>query len=116
MLPNLIIIIVSVALLMRVLGQKYRTHQRVQWRRHRKMAIQLLLISFLCLIVSFPNIIMTLLHLSGLSNYTDTDVETYANFFFRRFLFFSVSDFRAKINKILSYHRPSSFVVPTHLR
>ncbi|CAF4619097.1 unnamed protein product, partial [Rotaria magnacalcarata] len=31
MLPNLIIVIVSVALLMRVFGQKYRTHQRVQW-------------------------------------------------------------------------------------
>ena len=44
----------SLGLLVRVFWQKHRAHQPMNWRKHRKMAVQLLSVSCLSLSMSFP--------------------------------------------------------------
>ena len=55
----------SVTLLVRVLWQKHRASQRVTWRRHRKMAFQLLSISFLSLCIIFPQSLIVVIQQTG---------------------------------------------------
>jgi hypothetical protein len=52
--PTLIIVVFSVGLIIRVIWQKRRLNQPVTWRRHRKMTVQLLMISVLYLVFNFP--------------------------------------------------------------
>ena len=62
----------SIGLLVRVLWQKRRAHQPVNWRKHRKMAMQLISISTLTLTVVFPqSLIVVIQHVGGpfLSNF-----------------------------------------------
>ena len=53
-LPVVIIIVFSIALIIRVIWQKFRLHQAVHWRKYRKMTIQLLSIAFLYLLFYLP--------------------------------------------------------------
>jgi hypothetical protein len=55
----------SVTLIIRVLWRKRRIHQRVNWRKHRKMAFQLLSISFLSLTIIFPQSLITVIQQVG---------------------------------------------------
>ena len=64
--PNTIIVVFNVALLVRTLWRKYRLHQAIQWRKHRKMTIQLLSISLLYLIFSGPNTLLVFLKLCNI--------------------------------------------------
>jgi hypothetical protein len=69
----------SVALIIRVLWQKRRAHQRLDWRKHRKMAFQLLSISALSLTIVFPQSLITVIQQIGgpqLSNF-GAGVNTY---------------------------------------
>ncbi len=52
--PTLVIVIFRALLILRVIWQKLRLHQRIKWRRHRKMTIQLLSISCIYLICNVP--------------------------------------------------------------
>ncbi|CAF0871269.1 unnamed protein product [Adineta steineri] len=121
LLPHLIIIIFSIALILRALWQNHRVHQRIQWRKHRKMTIQLLSISFLYLTFSFPNTFMIFLYLCGLPSNTSGDVKKYAEFFsYLIILFFPfvcilpLSKLRNKIRKILlcRKRRQTRFIRP----
>ncbi|CAF1015667.1 unnamed protein product [Rotaria sp. Silwood1] len=118
-LPNLMIVIASIALLSRILRQKHRVHQRIQWRKHRKMAIQLLSISFLYLIFSFPNTIMILMYLCGLTYNIGRNVKIYAEFFsYLVILFFpfvcilSLPELRKKIKRIILLRPTATPVYP----
>jgi hypothetical protein len=62
-LPNLIIVVFSIALLARILYQKHRIHWAIQWRKYRTMIVQLLSISILYLIFAFPLTLMNLMYL-----------------------------------------------------
>ncbi|CAF0833699.1 unnamed protein product [Adineta ricciae] len=53
--------ICSVTLLVRVVSKKRRLHRPMHWRKHRKMAIQILSISFLSLTIVFPQSLMTVI-------------------------------------------------------
>ncbi|CAF0738017.1 unnamed protein product [Adineta ricciae] len=64
--PSLIIVFASAALLWRVLRQRYRVRQQIQWRKHRKMTVQLLWISALYLLITAPLAIIIFLGLCGL--------------------------------------------------
>jgi hypothetical protein len=66
-LPNLAIVVFSLALLLRVRWQKRRIGQSLQWRKHWKMTVQLLFVSMIYLIFALPVALMNLLHLCGLS-------------------------------------------------
>ncbi|CAF1025033.1 unnamed protein product [Adineta steineri] len=64
-----IIVIFSVALIIRVLASKCRARQRIQWRNYKKMAIQLLSISFLYIFLYFPPIFFYAAYTAGLLQY-----------------------------------------------
>ena len=48
----------SITLLIRVIWKRYRAHRRVDWKKHRKMAIQLLSISALSLSITLPQAVI----------------------------------------------------------
>ena len=79
--PNFIIVVFSIALLARVIWQKFKLHQPIHWRKHRKMTVQLLSISLLYLVFSFPFILVTLLYLCGLPYRIYGSFIVYADFF-----------------------------------
>ncbi|CAF1317532.1 unnamed protein product [Adineta steineri] len=54
------------ALIIRVLASKYRAGQQIQWRNYRKMAIQLLSISFLYIFLCCPSIFIYTAYMAGL--------------------------------------------------
>ncbi|CAF1215481.1 unnamed protein product [Adineta steineri] len=64
--PSFIIVIFSVALIIRVLASKCRTGQRIQWRNYRRMAIPLLSISFLYIVLCCPSIFIYTAYMAGL--------------------------------------------------
>ncbi|CAF3485505.1 unnamed protein product [Rotaria sp. Silwood1] len=80
-LPGLIIVIFSIALLVRCLLQNHRIHQRLQWRKYRKMAIQLLSISMLYFILYIPVTSIKLVQLCCISQDGINSFEEYARFF-----------------------------------
>lgn len=80
LLPVTIIIISSITLVMRTLRQKQRVQQVIQWRKHRKMVIQLLLIVLLPVVFNFPLIIISIAHSSGLAWEVGTEAQVYLYF------------------------------------
>ncbi|CAF3789772.1 unnamed protein product [Adineta steineri] len=76
-----IIVIFSVALIIRVLVSKCRARQQIQWRNYRKMAIQLLSISFLYMFVYCPPIFLYTAYLAGLPQNIATDYNSDSNYF-----------------------------------
>ena len=81
MIPTIIIIVCSIALLLRVLLQKQRMRQRINWRNYRKMTIQLLSISLLYLIIYIPGMLMGFIYLCDVPEYIGADFVLYAGFF-----------------------------------
>ena len=79
-LPSLTIVISSVALLIRILRQKCRMRQQFQWRKHRKMTVQILSISSLYLLLTTPWAVTTLVKITGLQTMISETYETYALF------------------------------------
>ena len=57
-LPIVVIILANVALVIRVIKQKYRHHEAFSWRKQRRMTLQLLSISSLYLIAWLPSVII----------------------------------------------------------
>ena len=66
----------SAALLIRVFWQKRRARQRMRWRRHRKMAFQLLSISCLSLTIVFPQSLIFVIQQAGGPPMSDFGAET----------------------------------------
>ena len=75
--PTLLIVLFNIALLVRVLWQKYQRRQ--DWRRCRRMAFQLLSISILYLSMNLPLMIIALVQASG---YPDWNVQAQLYLFF----------------------------------
>ena len=67
LIPIIIIIVCSVALLVRVVRQKNRMHQRLRWGSHRKMTIQVSSISLLYLVIYIPDMWMEFIYRCGVS-------------------------------------------------
>ncbi|CAF1181986.1 unnamed protein product [Adineta steineri] len=72
LLSPFIIVIFSVALIIRVLASKCRTRQRIQWRNYRNMAIPLLSISLLYIIVYCPPFFLYTAYKAGLTQIVAT--------------------------------------------
>ncbi|CAF1576497.1 unnamed protein product [Rotaria sp. Silwood1] len=116
--PTIVIILCSIALLLRVFYQKYRIHQQIHWRRHRKMTIQVLSISALYLFIYFPNVLLEFIDLCGISEEADADFRLYAEFFenYGTLLLpfvctISMSELRKQIKKIIPYCRKQTRAV-----
>jgi hypothetical protein len=65
-LSTIVVAFFSIALLIRVILHKRRRNRVFQWRKYRKMIIQLLSISALYLLLNFPIMILSVAHLCGL--------------------------------------------------
>jgi hypothetical protein len=63
----------NVCLLVRTIYQRYRVQRSVHWRKHRKMTIQLLSISFLSLSISLPISLFTVIQntIPGLAHFSE---------------------------------------------
>ena len=79
--PNLIIVVFSLALLARVIWRKHQIHQPIQWRKHRKMTIQVLSISILYLVFYFPHNLLNVMHLCGFSYAINRNLTIFVDFF-----------------------------------
>ena len=117
-LPNLVIVGFSIALLLRVLWRKHRIHQPIYSRKHRKMTIQLLSIALLYLIFSFPNTLFLLMNLCDLPYDPNGSLKRFAEFFSYYILLlfpfvcaFSLPELRSKV-KCLA-RRQAGTVAPT---
>ena len=80
-LPVFVIVISSVALLVRVLYHKYRAQGRIEWRNYRKMAVQVLSISAIYFMFLLPPMILYAGYTAGLSRDVGADYYAVANFF-----------------------------------
>ncbi|CAF1253123.1 unnamed protein product [Adineta steineri] len=70
-----------VALIIRVLASKCRARQRIQWRNYRRMAVQLLSISFLYMSLWCPSIFLYTAYLLGLSRNIGASYYPDSNYF-----------------------------------
>jgi hypothetical protein len=120
--PVFVIIIFSISLLLRVLWKKYRTRQPIQWRKQRKMTIQLLSISFLYLLLLFPFTLVDFMLVCGFPPENIVDFRQYAlylHFFMTLFFPFicvlSLSELRSKFTNILHLHGQPRCVAPETL-
>lgn len=87
--PTAIILVFTIALLPRVFWQKIRAKQPVQWRKHRKMTIQILSISFVYLLFYFPSICVNFMVFCGIANTINAnvlDILAYLTYFMILFL------------------------------
>ncbi|CAF1144156.1 unnamed protein product [Adineta steineri] len=84
-LPAFLVASVSMALLIRVIRQKQRLNQQVQWSKHRKMTKQLVSMSILNIIFILPLNLLTLAHLCGLPDEYGAQLQLY--FYFAGYLF-----------------------------
>jgi hypothetical protein len=120
--PSLTIVIFSITLLLRVLRQKQRIRQAIQWRKHRKMTVQLLSISFLYLVVTCPYAFMIVLGSYGLSDDIGVDFQGFTIFFsyyivllFPFVVIFSLPELFTKIKAIFQLQRPARLTAPAIL-
>jgi hypothetical protein len=117
--PVVIIVVFSIALLVRVLWQRHRIRQPIQWRKYRKMAIQLLSISLLYFIFYLPYMLMNTMSLAGGQNgifaavFDCTIFLSYFVFFLFPFVcVLSVSELRTKMQKFFCLQRQTRRVGP----
>ena len=120
--PIFTIILFSIALLLRVVWRRRHVQQTIQWRKYRKMTIQLLSISFLYLLFLFPLSMGSLLYFLGVRFQILYDYHAYTLFFvyFLPPLFpfvcaLSLPELRKKLAKVLRLSRLTRRVVPTTL-
>ncbi|CAF0813136.1 unnamed protein product [Adineta ricciae] len=77
----LIIVFCSFTLLLRILYQKSRMRQTTQWKKYRKMTIQLLAISFLYFVIYIPHMFLEFLHICCIPEEVGADFMAYSDFF-----------------------------------
>ena len=103
--PGGIIILCSISLFVRVIWKKSRVNQRrIQWKKYRKMTIQVLSISLIYIIFYFPYAFLNVMHLFGFmyhSNRLLTDGLDFLSYFMLLFLPFVCTLTLPKLNKKL---------------
>jgi hypothetical protein len=119
--PTFIIFTSSLALFVRVLRQKAGLSQGIQWRKQRKMTIQLLSISILYLVFNFPRTILLIIDLCGVNSYSVVNALVYTAYFAIYTLFLypfvccgSLPDIGTKLKKLF-FCRKQQAIVPQSL-
>lgn len=87
LIPTLMIVIFNIAVLVRVIKQKRKVHLPIVWRRHRRMIIQILMISALYLIFNSPWTVTLFAVFFGLSK-ESKEIYTVHGLFLRNFIIF----------------------------
>ena len=118
-LPIITILLFSIVLVLRVVWQKHRINQPVQWRKFRNMTIQLLSVSFLYLMFYLPFTLIQIIILCGFRNEIIIDASPYTVFFsyFTMLLFpfvcaLSLPELRKKFFNLLPVQRRARRVGP----
>ncbi|CAF3216159.1 unnamed protein product [Rotaria socialis] len=116
------IAVFSAGLLIRIVRQKLRAHQEVNWRKQRKMTIQLLSITLLFYIFFLPAVITGILTSIGFSSIYMDEFVVYAQFFSFYINFLlpfvcagTLPDLKLKIENALKFwtwHKRINAVVP----
>ena len=111
-LPYVLILTCSVTLLVRVVWQRHRMNQPIEWRKYRKLTIQMLSISLLYLLFFFPLTLYETLSLFDVKFPFSTDLVIYGTFFsYLTILLFpfvcamSLSELRKKIQRLTQLRR-----------
>ena len=88
-LPSLLVALFSGVLIIRVIRQKRRLHQQIQWRKQRRMIIQLVAISALNIVINVPLNLVGLARFCGLPKDYGVAAQLYFYFscYFLIFLF-----------------------------
>ena len=117
--PICLVIIFSITLLLRVLWQKYRIGQPIQWRKQRKMTIQLLAISLLYAIFFLPFAIVDVMLYWGYPVEELVDIREYALFlsyfttpFYPYICIASIPNLRTKFTNMLLFRGQARRVTP----
>ncbi|CAF1192014.1 unnamed protein product [Adineta steineri] len=71
----------SIFLILRVIVRKRRLQQQIQWRKHRKMILQLLSVSSLFFVLYLPPVMLAAAHKVGVPSYVGAQYNTYASLF-----------------------------------
>ncbi|CAF0995375.1 unnamed protein product [Rotaria sordida] len=110
--PIFIIIIFSLTLLIRVLCQKAHLHRSIQWRKQRKMTIQLLSVSILYIVFSAPGVFLNIFYAFGISRTVGAEFMSYAYFFSYYIVFLfpfvclgTLPELKKKLEKFFCYQR-----------
>ena len=118
--PVFLIVIFNVALIVRVPHSRYRVRQRIQWKKYRNMAAQLLPISALYIIVDLPSTILYTVYTAGLPWSVAADFYSdilylwyYAIIFTPLVASVSLPDLRSKYKRIFPFWRRGGAVQPT---
>ena len=119
-LPILIIVLFSSGLLVRVLLQKVRMRRTIHWRKHRKMTIQLLSISFFYAMILLPYAAVYTVRLCGLTSPLITGFSAYTNFLsyfmillFPFVCFMSLRELQTKMKNIFQLRQQIRWMAPT---
>ena len=80
--PTPIITIFSIGLVIRVIKQKQTLHRHFEWRKYRKMIIQLLSITGMFLLFNLPMTCLVLAHACGLPSDSTGQFEFYAYYLY----------------------------------
>ena len=118
-LPYVLILTCSVTLLVRVVWQRHRLNQPIEWRKYRKLTIQMLSISFLYLLFFLPLTLYKTLSLFDVKLPFSTDLVTYGTFFsYLTILLFpfvcamSLSELRKKVQRLAQLRRHARVMMP----
>lgn len=75
-LPISIVVVANLTLIIRVIYKKFTLHQAVDWRRHRKMTLQLCIIASLYVAFWLPVTIVQLIQITVMPSFMIDSVET----------------------------------------
>ncbi|CAF2944454.1 unnamed protein product [Rotaria sp. Silwood2] len=120
--PIFIIILFSLSLLIRVLWKKSRLHRSIQWRKQRKMTIQLLSVSILYITFSAPGVFLNISYEFGVSRAVGITFMSYAYFFSYYIVFLfpfvclgTLPELKKKLEKLFWYQRQGRRIAPDAL-
>ncbi|CAF1620977.1 unnamed protein product [Adineta steineri] len=119
--PTPIISFFSITLIIRIIKQKQTLHRQVQWRKYRRMIIQLLSISALFLIFNFPMTCIVLAQVCGLSDDSLGQLPFYTYFLYHfvslLMPFVCLASFpkiQKKIKQMIKFKKPINIIRPEH--
>jgi hypothetical protein len=78
--PILLIVVFSISVIIRTIIRKRRLQRAPNWRRHRKMVVQLILIATLYLVFDLPYVIIMIMQWSGLPNFVISVITPYTTY------------------------------------
>ncbi|UJR11828.1 hypothetical protein I4U23_016008 [Adineta vaga] len=71
----------SFFLILRIVFQKRRLQRQTQWRRYRKMTVQILSVTSIFFVIYLPPILLAIAKQLGVPSYVGADYTKYSNFF-----------------------------------